>query len=99
MLTVTLDSGEVWMGTLTAFCGLFRAGDGMRLTLNDPLDAINPPTLVKVWKVEKTTAGVELTLNGQRFELGPSAAALAFDLAHAMAGPIPCTNESIFPKG
>lgn len=43
-------------------------------------------TLVKTWKVRTTVRGVVLTLNGQEFDLGTSADAIAFDLSRAAAG-------------
>lgn len=44
------------------------------------------PTLVKTWKVRTTVKGVVLTLNGQEYELGPSAESIAFDVSRAAGG-------------
>lgn len=42
--------------------------------------------LVRTWKVRTTTSGVILTLNGAEYELGSSAASMAFDIERAAAG-------------
>lgn len=42
--------------------------------------------LVKTWKVRTTVKGCVLTLNGQEFELGASAQAVAFDIERAANG-------------
>lgn len=42
--------------------------------------------ILKTWKVRTTVKGVILTINGKEYELGNSAAALAFDVDRAASG-------------
>ena len=41
---------------------------------------------IKLWKVSTTAKGVAITLNDREYELGTSAAAIAFDLQRAVDG-------------
>jgi hypothetical protein len=55
----------------------------------------NSTIRVRSWKVRTTATGAVLTLNGQEFDLGPSAAAVAFDLSRAADGWNPAEEERL----
>lgn len=45
--------------------------------------------MIKSWKVQRTTVGIILTLNGEAYNLGTSANAISVDLQHAIGVPQP----------
>lgn len=44
------------------------------------------PEMLHEWKLRSSARGVELTINGETFELGPTADALLFALQRAVSG-------------
>ncbi len=64
---------------------VYQSGNLDWLVVRNKMEGIKPQ-LVKTWKVRTTQNGALLTLNGVEFELGSSAASIAFDVERAAAG-------------